>query len=219
MKRSVCVFLSVILLASLCACNNKKADDVGLIISLECTDSEREWIFEEEKKGIVDIRDVLSGSGADNDSSVMFLFDAVGQGETVLRFYYVLNGQDKSTASETREYSISVDENYNITSSLIDDTEVSTEVKIDEKSKAEEAVEERFKSENPDNTNELVIKTEKEYEKDGKKYFDVRVSMVVINEDGTAILRFVKMYTVDEDGNIVEAEDPENTEDAPMTIK
>lgn len=218
MKRLVCIFLSVILLSALCACNNKKDNDVGLIISLENPDSEREWVFEEEKKGIVDLRDIILGSGVDNDSSVMFLFDAVGEGETVLRFYYVLNG-DKSTASETREYFVSVDADYNITSRLVDDTEVSTEIKIDEKSKAEKAAEEKFKSENPDNTNELIVETEKEYEIDGKKYFDVRVSMVVINDDNTAVLRFVKMYTVDEDGNIVQADDPEDIEDIPLTIK
>ena len=220
MKRLICGLLSVMLLISLCACNNKKYDDVGLIINLACTDNEREWIFEEGKKGIVDFRDILSGSGTDSDSSVVFLFDAAGQGETVLRFYYVLKGQDKSTASETKEYAVSVDAEYNITSRLMTDNDaVSTEAKIDEKSKAEKAVEAKFKEENPDNTNEVVVETEKEYEKDGKKLYDIRVSVVVINDDGTAVLRFVKMYTVDEDGNIIEAEDPENTEDVPMTIK
>ena len=214
MKRLICVFLSVILLSALCACNSKKDDDVGLVISLERIDYVREWVFEEEKKGIVDLRDIM----IDNDSSFLFLFDAVGQGETVLRFYYVLNG-DKSTAIETREYAVSVDAEYKITSRLIDNTAVSTEIKIDEKSKAEKAVEEKYKAENPDNTNELVVETEKEYETDGKKCFDVRVSMVVFNDDGAAVLRFVKMYTIDEDGNITEADDPENTEDVPMTIK
>ena len=214
MKRLVCVLLSIIILGALFGCSKKKNDDAGLVISLERTDGVREWVFEEEKKGIVDFRDIL----IDDDSSFLFLFDAAGEGETVLRFYYVLNG-DKSTASETREYAVSVDAEFNITTRLINDISISIEIKIDEKSKAEKAVEEKFKSENPDNMNELVVETEKEYEADGKKFFDVRVSMVIADDDGSAVLRFVKMYTIDEDGNITEAEDPENTADVPMTIK
>ncbi len=219
MKKAVsCVICAVLLALTLCACSG--GDALGLVIVLNCDSADSIWQLEMTKQGVVD----TVGDGAEKDPStgdMSFVFEAVGEGETELDFYYIKVGSaDTSKATRVRKYSISVNADFEITSKLISDEEITVPaVKINDKKEAQELLEEKLGVLDKKDGNEYVIKYKGSYTEDGIKWYKFSLSEVVTLKDGKTVLRFKQMYAVSENGEIKTLDEGRDTPDEPLNLK
>ena len=211
--------MSVVLLAlTLCACSGKEA--LGLVISLECETADETWKLEMTRQGVVE----LVGDEAQKDESsggLMFVFEAVGEGETELDFYCVKSGSsDISLAVRVKKYSVSVNSEFAITSRLISDEEITAPAakKLSRK-EAEELISEKLGVVDGSDGNEQVIKYKESFTEDGTKWYKFILSEVVTRKDGKTVLRYMKTYAVSENGEIKTLKEDSEVEDTELNIK
>lgn len=218
MKRTIkAVICAAVLALLLCACSDNEA--LGLVISLNCESIEDVWQLEMTKQGVVDtVGEAERDSGT---GDISFVFEAVGEGETELDFYYLKGGEtDISKATRIRKYSISVNSDFEITSALISDEEVTVEaVSVTDKQTAEEILSQKLGITDSTDGKEYVLKFIEEYTENGIKWYKFSLSEVVSLEDGTTVLRFRKMYAINENGEIKELDEGEGTPDIKLNVK
>lgn len=218
MKRTIkAVICAAVLALLLCACSDNEA--LGLVISLNCESIEDVWQLEMTKQGVVDtVGEAERDSGT---GDISFVFEAVGEGETELDFYYLKGGEtDISKATRIRKYSISVNSDFEITSALISDEEVTVEaVSVTDKQTAEEILSQKLGITDNTDGKEYVLKFIEEYTENGIKWYKFSLSEVVSLEDGTTVLRFRKMYAINENGEIKELDEGEGTPDIKLNVK
>lgn len=219
MKKVIsCVICAVMLALTFCACSG--GDALGLVIVLNCGGADSTWQLEMTKQGVVE----LVGDTAQRDAAtgdMTFVFEAVGEGETELDFYYIKVGSsDTGSATRVRKYSISVNSDFEITSSLISDEEITVPaLKISDKKEAEELLSEKLGVLDKKDGNEYVLKYKGSYMENGIKWYKFSLSEVVTLEDGKAVLRFKQMYAVSENGDIKELDEGKDTPDEPLNLK
>lgn len=219
MKKVIsCVICAVLLALTFCACSG--GDALGLVIVLNCGGADSTWQLETTKQGVVE----LVGDTAQRDAAtgdMTFVFEAVGDGETELDFYYIKVGSsDTGSATRVRKYSISVNSDFEITSSLISDEEITVPaLKISDKKEAEELLSEKLGVLDKKDGNEYVLKYKGSYMENGIKWYKFSLSEVVTLEDGKAVLRFKQMYAVSENGDIKELDEGKDTPDEPLNLK
>lgn len=219
MKKVIsCVICAVLLALTFCACSG--GDALGLVIVLNCGGADSTWQLEMTKQGVVE----LVGDTAQRDAAtgdMTFVFEAVGEGETELDFYYIKVGSsDTGSATRVRKYSISVNSDFEITSSLISDEEITVPaLKISDKKEAEELLSEKLGVLDKKDGNEYVLKYKGSYMENGIKWYKFSLSEVVTLEDGKAVLRFKQMYAVSENGDIKELDEGKDTPDEPLNLK
>lgn len=218
MKRTIkAVICAAVLALLLCACSDNEA--LGLVISLNCESIEDVWQLEMTKQGVVDtVGEAERDSGT---GDISFVFEAVGEGETELDFYYLKGGEtDISKATRIRKYSISVNSDFEITSALISDEEVTVEaVSVTDKQTAEEILSQKLGITDNTDGKEYVLKFIEEYTENGIKWYKFSLSEVVSLEDGTTVLRFRKMCAINENGEIKELDEGEGTPDIKLNVK
>ncbi len=218
MKRTIkAVICAVVLALLLCACSDNEA--LGLVISLNCESTEDVWQLEMTKQGVVDtVGEAERDSGT---GDISFVFEAVGEGETELDFYYLKGGEtDISKATRIRKYSISVNSDFEITSTLISDEEVTVKaVSVTDKQTAEEILSQKLGITDSTDGKEYVLKFIEDYTESGIKWYKFSISEVVSLEDGVTVLRFRKMYAINENGEIKELDEGEGTPDIELNVK
>lgn len=218
MKRTIkAVICAVVLALLLCACSDNEA--LGLVISLNCESTEDVWQLEMTKQGVVDtVGEAERDSGT---GDISFVFEAVGEGETELDFYYLKGGEtDISKATRIRKYSISVNSDFEITSTLISDEEVTVKaVSVTDKQTAEEILSQKLGITDSTDGKEYVLKFIEDYTENGIKWYKFSLSEVVSLEDGVTVLRFRKMYAINENGEIKELDEGEGTPDIELNVK
>lgn len=218
MKRTIkAVICAVVLALLLCACSDNEA--LGLVISLNCESTEDVWQLEMTKQGVVDtVGEAERDSGT---GDISFVFEAVGEGETELDFYYLKGGEtDISKATRIRKYSISVNSDFEITSTLISDEEVTVKaVSVTDKQTAEEILSQKLGITDSTDGKEYVLKFIEDYTENGIKWYKFSISEVVSLEDGVTVLRFRKMYAINENGEIKELDEGEGTPDIELNVK
>lgn len=218
MKRTIkAVICAVVLALLLCACSDNEA--LGLVISLNCESTEDAWHLEMTKQGVVDTvgeaeRDLGTGD-------ISFVFEAVGEGETELDFYYLKGGEtDISKATRVRKYNISVNSDFEITSTLISDEEVTVKaVSVTDKKSAEEILSKELGITDSTDGKEYVLKYIEEYTENGIKWYKFSLSEVVKLDDDKSVLRFRKMYAISESGEVKELDEDEEIPDIELNVK
>lgn len=218
MKRTIkAVICAVALALLLCACSDNEA--LGLVISLNCESTEDVWQLEMTKQGVVEMVGEAERDSGTGDIS--FVFEAVGEGETELDFYYLKGGEtDISKATRIRKYSISVNSDFEITSALISDEKVTVKaVSVTDKQTAEEILSQKLGITDSTDGKEYVLKFIEDYTENGIKWYKFSLSEVVSLEDGVTVLRFRKMYAINESGEIKELDEGEGTPDIELNVK
>lgn len=218
MKRTIkAVICAVALALLLCACSDNEA--LGLVISLNCESTEDVWQLEMTKQGVVEMVGEAERNSGTGDIS--FVFEAVGEGETELDFYYLKGGEtDISKATRIRKYSISVNSDFEITSALISDEKVTVKaVSVTDKQTAEEILSQKLGITDSTDGKEYVLKFIEDYTENGIKWYKFSLSEVVSLEDGVTVLRFRKMYAINESGEIKELDEGEGTPDIELNVK
>lgn len=218
MKRTIkAVICAVALALLLCACSDNEA--LGLVISLNCESTEDVWQLEMTKQGVVEMVGEAERNSGTGDIS--FVFEAVGEGETELDFYYLKGGEtDISKATRIRKYSISVNSDFEITSVLISDEKVTVKaVSVTDKQTAEEILSQKLGITDSTDGKEYVLKFIEDYTESGIKWYKFSLSEVVSLEDGVTVLRFRKMYAINESGEIKELDEGEGTPDIELNVK
>lgn len=218
MKRTIkAVICAVALALLLCACSDNEA--LGLVISLNCESTEDVWQLEMTKQGVVEMVGEAERNSGTGDIS--FVFEAVGEGETELDFYYLKGGEtDISKATRIRKYSISVNSDFEITSALISDEEVTAKaVSVTDKQTAEEILSQKLGIADSTDGKEYVLKFIEDYTENGIKWYKFSLSEVVSLEDGVTVLRFRKMYAINESGEIKVLDEGEGTPDIELNVK
>lgn len=199
MKKSASLILCILsALLLFCACSKDEA--LGLVLSLDCGEGEK-WLLEEEKQGVVDL--VGEATMDESTGEYVFVFEAVGEGETQLNFYLVqADSQDKSECTKIRRYKVSVDSQFVITSEFLDEESVTkAAVKLSDRKEAEAYFAENIKDTYSDGE-EYIIKYIDEYTENGLKWYKFSLSHVVKLDSGESVLRFLRMYAVSENGEI-----------------
>lgn len=199
MKKSASLILCILsALLLFCACSKDEA--LGLVLSLDCGEGEK-WLLEEEKQGVVDL--VGEATMDESTGEYVFVFEAVGEGETQLNFYLVqADSQDKSECTKIRRYKVSVDSQFVITSEFLDEESVTkAAVKLSDRKEAEAYFAENIKDTYSENE-EYIIKYIDEYTKNSLKWYKFSLSHVVKLDSGESVLRFLRMYAVSENGEI-----------------
>lgn len=217
MKRTLKFMLcAVTFMLILCACS--KSEPLSLILMFPC-DGNTTWQYEMTKQGVVDIvGEPQKDVGTDY---IMFIFEAVGEGETELDFYCVESEDpDISKANRSKKYNISVNADFEITSELISDEEITVPaVKLSDKKEAEAYLEQKLGMLVDGDTDDYVIKYKETYVEDGVTWYKFSVSMIITKRDGKTILRFKQIYAVSEFGEIKTLDEGEGTPDVELSNK
>ncbi len=212
-KKILPALFAVLLLLILCACGND--EPLGLVISL---DGDGEWLLETQKQGVVDL--VTEPEKDAGTGETVFVFEAVGEGETELDFYLVkANYEDISQAMREVKYRVTVHSDYTIESELISDEEITKPaVKLNNKEDAEayfsENIKDTFESEE-----EYVVKYIETYSENGLKWYKFSLSHIITLDSGETVLRFKQMYAVSENGEIKLLDGDYNIPDEPLELK
>lgn len=218
MKRTIKVIICAAVMALiLCACSDKEA--LGLVISLNCENTADTWQLVMTKQGIVD---TVGDSQKDpNTGDISFVFEAVSEGETELDFYYLKDGEtDTAKATKIRKYNITVNSDFEITSKLISDEEVTTAVVgVIDKQSAEEVLSEKLGINEAADGKEYVLKYEETYTENDVKWYKFSLSQVTTLDDGKTVLQFYKMYAISENGDVKELDEGEDITDVELNIK
>lgn len=216
MKKTASLFVCfVMILTLLCACGQK--EELGLVISLEC-DGENTWILQMQKQGVVDTVGEAQKDEATGD--MMFVFEAVGEGETELDFYLVQQGEVSSeNALRLKKYRVSVSSDFEITSEAISDEEITKPaVKLENKEDAEAYFEKNI-SDAFESKSEYVIKYIETYTENGLVWYKFSLSHILTLDSGETVLRFKQMYAVSENGEIKLLDEGKDTPDEILTLK
>lgn len=216
MKKTASLLICVaMILALLCACGSNEA--LGLVISLECSE-ENIWILQAQQQGVVDLvadaeRDAATGE-------MMFVFEAVGEGETELDFYLVQSDEtDIENALKIKKYRVAVNSDFEIKSEVISEEEITKPaVKLDNKKAAEAYFTESIKADF-ENENEYVVKYIETYEEDGLVWYKFSLSHILTLDSGETVLRFKQMYAVSENGEIKLLDEGKDTPDEILNLK
>ncbi len=215
MKRVLSVFLAVLTVLSVFAACGKE-EDLGWIVSLDYEQG-YSWIYDTDKEGVLTLatrEDVPEADG--KNGNTMFIFESVGEGEVLVTFSYVTGaGEIKKTV----KYSVSVDEDFNYTATLIEDAESTTQaVNLQTQDEAQQYITDYVGIEDKETGNEIIVEFERTYEEDGVIWYAFRTS-ILVSENGKSYLRFFKLYAVSEFGEIKELPDPDDTADREIDLK
>ncbi len=216
MKKIISVLLSAVIMLSIFgACG--KEEDVNWIASFEYEQG-YSWIYNMEKEGVISLLTRGDSPEADGKTgNTMFIFQPVGEGETVVTFSYLANSGE---VIKKVKYKVTVDADYKYVAELIEDNVdvVQTPVKIENQEEAEKYLSDKVGAYDEESGNEFVVEFERSYEEDGVRWYVFRVS-TVINENGKTYLRFFKLYAVSRYGEVKELEDPEDVTDRELSSK
>ncbi len=211
MKRTVNLLLCAILLTlTLCGCS--KSESLSLLLMFPC-DDDTSWQYEMTKQGVVDIAGEPQKDSGSGD--MMFVFEAVGEGETELDFYYLKSNEtDISKATRVKKYSVSVNADFEITSSLISDEEITVPaVKLNDRKEAEAYLSQKLTMLVDGDSDEYVIKYKGTFEENGLKWYKFSISQVITLSNGKTVLRFRQMCAVSENGEIKTLDEGKDTPD------
>lgn len=218
MKRTVKFILCAVLLTlTLCACSKNEA--LGLVLSFRCENSDNTWLLETTKQGVVDL--VGEAQKDEKTGDLIFVFEAVGEGETELDFYCVKLGEsDISKATYVKKYKVTVNSDFEITSELITDESITIPaVKLTCKEEAEAYLSQSLDVLKNDDSNEYVIKYKGTYTENNITWYKFSLSKIITLNDGRTVLRFTQMYAVSENGEIKTLDEGKDTPDIELNNK
>ena len=220
MKRAISVFILASLLLCVFNACGESDDELSYMVSLECNSEDGySWIFEEEKQGV--IREQKSDIIKDGDSKEfeVFFFEAVGEGETAVTFWYTPDG-DKNSAEIICEYSFKVDSDFNIVGEETSYEIIDRTVKITDKNEAIQYVTDKIGLIDKATGKENIFVFERVIKENGKKQYVIKIYKTVKMSDGKTALVFSKTVAVSPDGTITDIElDDINTEDITLSEK
>ncbi len=204
------------LAAILCfsACGKDSGEPINFAVWLERAESGFSWSVEIEKQGVVRFLDdeIMHDESTNMDGMI---FEAVGEGETSVRFCYIKTGAKE--AARTVTYRMRVDSQYNITGEKTGD-EKAAPIEIKNKNEAEEYIFQALSDENK-NAEKLTLIYDRTEKKNGEPRYFFDVYTIVEKSDGRFFMVYVKTVSVNSVGEIEEYVKDKKPKDIPMSEK